>query len=91
MYKYAMIGYCPSGGVCAVGNEGVTTVDARKLAAKAGVEVFQLFPLDKGQAGQHLFYRRKENGGYEKGQSREFAARLSEYVAKLIEKGVAGK
>lgn len=91
MYKYAMIGYYPNeirGQVYAVGNEGVTTKEARRLAAEEGLEMYQLFPLP-GEGGGHRFYRRKDDGGYKQGRSREFAARLSAYVGGLIEKDEA--
>lgn len=93
--KYAMIGYYPnevSGGVYAVGNEGVTTRKAKELAAKEDLELFQLFPLQGKETGQHQFYRRNEHGEYKQGRSREFAARLSGYVGRLIiEKDEAGE
>ncbi len=87
--KYAMIGYYPnevSGGVYAVGNEGVTTQEAHERAVEEDLELFQLFPLRGQPTGQHRFYRRQVDGAYKQGQSREFAARLSEYVGGLIEK-----
>jgi hypothetical protein len=94
MNKYAMIGYYPDldkGGVYAVGNEGVTVKKAKELAAKEDLELFQLFPLQGKQSGPHQLYRRKEDGGYKQGRSREFAARLSGYVGRLIEKDEAIK
>ncbi len=92
--KYAMVGYYPSdvsGGVYAVGNEGVTTQEAKERAAEEGLELFQLFPLRGKPTGNHRFYRLKEDGNYEHGRSREFAARLSEYVGSLIEKDEASE
>jgi hypothetical protein len=92
--KYAMIGYYPidvSGQVYAVGNEGVTVEEAKEHAAGEGLEMYQLFPLRYKPTGQHLFRRRNEDGDYVQGRSREFAARLSEYVGRLIEKDVAGE
>jgi hypothetical protein len=91
MYKYAIIGYYPSGVVYAVGNEGVTPVEAKEHAAKQDLECFQLFPLERQppKGGHHGFYRRDENGEYRKGRSRYFAAKVSPYVAKLIEKDEA--
>ncbi len=92
MHEYAMIGYYPSGGgVYAVGNEGVTVKEAKELAAKEGLELFQLFPLQGKESGPHQFYRRQEDGTYKQGRSREFAARLSGYVGALIEKDEAGQ
>jgi len=94
MNKYAMIGYYPnevSGGVYAVGNEGVTTEEAKEHAAREHLELFQLFPLKGQQSGPHRFYRRNENGNYVHGRSREFAARLSGYVGGLIEEDEANK
>lgn len=93
MHRYAMIGYYPqevSGQVYAVGNEGVTTKEAQERAAEEGLEMFQLFPLP-GEGGGHRFYRRKKDGGYKQGESREFAARLSAYVGGLIVKDKADK
>jgi hypothetical protein len=92
--KYAMVGYYPndvSGGVYAVGNEGVTTQEAKKRAAEEGLELFQLFPLRGKPTGDHRFYRLKEDGSYKRGESREFAARLSGYVGSLIEKDEASE
>jgi hypothetical protein len=94
MNKYAMIGYYPnavSGGVYAVGNEGVTVDEAKEHATREDLECFQLFPLRAKPTGPHRFYRRDEDGQYKHGRSREFAARLSGYVGSLIEKDVAGK
>ncbi len=94
MNKYAMIGYYPndvSGQVYAVGNEGVTVDEAKEHAAREGLELFQLFPLRDKPTGPHRFYRRDEDGEYKHGRSREFAARLSGYVARLIEKDEAGE
>ncbi len=94
MKKFAMIGYYPnsvSGGVYAVGNEGITLEDAKELAAEESLELFQLFPLKDKETGQHQFYRRQEDGSYKQGRSREFAARLSGYVGSLIEKDEAGE
>ena len=90
--KRAMVGYYPGGGVYAVGNPGITLTGARERAAKEGLVGFQLFPLggDDADGGEHIYRRRGENGTYtERGQSREFAAQLSEYVAGLIEKDEA--
>jgi hypothetical protein len=84
---YAMVGYYPlhvSGQVFAVGNEGVTVQEAKDYAAKEGLEMFQLFPLRNKDTGPHRFYRLHEDGKYKQGRSREFAARLSEYVGGLI-------
>jgi hypothetical protein len=56
MKKYAMIGYYPSdvgGGVYAVGNEGVTVAEAKEHAAKEGLELFQVFPLQGQESGPH--------------------------------------
>ncbi|MBA4116220.1 MAG: hypothetical protein H0X71_07225 [Rubrobacter sp.] len=94
MKKFAMIGYYPnsvSGGVYAVGNEGITLEDAKELAAEESLELFQLFPLKDKETRQHQFYRRQEDGSYKQGRSREFAARLSGYVGSLIEKDEAGE
>jgi hypothetical protein len=94
MKKYAMIGYYPdgvSGQVYAVGNDGVTVEEAKEHAAKEDLELFQLFPLPGEEVGPHQFYRRQEDGKYKQGRSREFAARLSEYVGGLIKKDEAGK
>ena len=85
--KYAMIGYYPnevSGGVYAVGNEGVTAKEAKEQAAEEDLELYQLFPLRGKQSGPHQLYRRQEDGTYKQGRSREFAARLSGYVGGLI-------
>ena len=93
MKKYAMIGYYLSdvgGGVYAVGNEGVTVAEAKEHAATEGLELFQLFPLQRHESGPHQFYRRQEDGTYKQGRSREFAARLSGYVGSLIEEDEAG-
>ena len=91
MYKYAMVGYYSSGVAYAVGKPGVTPDEAKEQAAKEGLGSFQLFPLERHppRGGQHGFYRRDENGEYKKGRSREFAAQLSPYVAKLIEEDEA--
>jgi hypothetical protein len=92
MPEYAMIGYYPphvSGQVYAVGNEGVTVQEAKNRAAEEGLEMFQLFPLRGKDSGPHQFYRLHEDGKYEQGRSREFAARLSEYVGGLIDKDEA--
>ena len=43
------------------------------------------------ETGAHRFYKLKEDGNYEHGQSRKFAARLSEYVGSLIEKAEASE
>lgn len=76
----------------AVGNEGVTRAGAKERAAEEGLEGFQLFPLQgQEETGGHHFYRRQEGGDYEMGRSREFAARLSSYVAGLIKKDESGK
>ncbi len=90
--KYAMVGYYPndvSGGVYAVGNEGVTVKEAKERAAEEGLELFQLFPLRGKPTGDHRFYRLEEDGSYKRGESREFAARLSGYVGGLIEEAKA--
>lgn len=91
-YKYAMIGYYPNhvcGQVYAVGNEGVESGEAKKIAREEGLEMYQLFPLP-GEGGQHQLRRwSDEKGRYTQGQSREFAARLSGYVGKLIEEDKA--
>lgn len=89
--KFAMIGYYhrTEGGVYAVGNEGITRADAITTAAEEGLELFQLFPLEGKHTGQHQFYYRKQDGEYKQGQSRHFAARLSGYVGKLIERDEA--
>lgn len=92
--KYAMIGYYPnevSGGVYAVGNEGVTAQEAKEQAAEEDLELYQLFPLRGKETGQHQLYRRQEDGTYKQGRSREFAARLSGYVGRLIEKNEASE
>ena len=92
MDKFAMVGYYPSGQVYAVGNEGITRDGAKERAAEEGLEVFQLFPLHgQEETGDHVFYRRRSDGGYEIGRSREFAARLSPYVGGLIKNDEAGK
>ncbi len=91
MHKFAVVGYYPTGAVYAVGNPGITLDEAKEHAAKEDLESFQLFPLERRspKGGQHGFYRRDENGEYKKRRSREFAAQLSPYVAKLIEKDEA--
>ncbi len=82
-----MVGYYPSGVVYAVGNPGVMPDEAKVHAARENLESFQLFPLERQppRGGQHGFYRRDENGEYKRRRSREFAAQLSPYVAKLLE------
>lgn len=93
MYKYALIGYYPEqihGQVYAVGNEGVTVEEAKELAANEGLELFQVFPLP-GEGGGHRFFRRQEDDSYKQGRSREFAARLSAYVAGLIQEDKSEK
>jgi hypothetical protein len=90
--RYAMVGYYPlhvNGQVYAVGNEGVTVKEAKDRAADEGLELFQLFPLRGKDTGPHQLYRLHENGKYVQGRSREFAARLSGYVGKLIERDEA--
>lgn len=91
MYRYAMVGYYPSGVVYAVGSGGVTPKEARERAAREDLESYQVFPLERQppRGGHHGFYRRNENDEYKRGQSREFAAQLTPYVAKLIEKDKA--
>jgi hypothetical protein len=92
MKKFAMIGYYHDheGGVYAVGNEDVTLQEAKERAAKEGLALFQLFPLQGKETGQRQFKRRLEDGTYNKqGRSREVAARLSGYVGNLIEKDEA--
>ncbi len=91
MYRYAMVGYYPSGVVYAVGSQGVTPKEAKERAAEEDLDSFQLFPLERQppKGGHHGFYRRDENGEYKKGQSREFATQLSPYVARLIEEAEA--
>jgi hypothetical protein len=93
MHKYAMIGYYPSevsGQVYAVGNQGVSAKEAQRRAAEEGLELYQLFPLP-GEGSGHQFYRRQEDGGYKQSRSREFAARLSGYVGRIIEKDEANE
>ena len=94
MKKFAMIGYYheTEGGVYAVGNEGVTIQEAKERAAKEGLALFQLFPLQGKESGDHQFYPRQEDGSYNKqGKSRYFCARLSPYVGRLIAKDEAGE
>jgi hypothetical protein len=92
--KFAMIGYYheTEGGVYAVGNEGVTIQEAKERAAKEGLVLFQLFPLQGKESGDHQFYPRQGDGSYNKqGKTRYFCARLSGYVGRLIEKDEANK
>ena len=92
MKRVAMIGYYHEnkGGVYAVGNEGVRIQEAKERAAKEGLALFQLFPLEGKETGDHQFYPRQEDGSYNKqGKSRYFCARLSDYVGRLIAKDEA--
>ena len=71
-------------------NEGVTLQEAKERAAKEGLALFQLFPLQGKETGQRQFNRRHEDGTYNKqGRSREVAARLAGYVGNLTEKDEA--
>ena len=81
----------PEGGVYAVGNEGVTLQEAKERAAQEGLALFQFFPLQGKETGQHQFYPRQADGSYNKqGRSRYFCARLSPNVGRLIAKDEAG-
>ena len=64
----------------------------KERAAKEGLALFQLFPLQGKETGQHRFYRRQKDGTFKKqGRSREVAARLSGYVGNVFEKDEANR